>query len=307
MFYKFFKKEYFKLWTRIEEEDSKRFFDKSDYQKIQVNSYKYNTLVEQKLPIYSFKNTASDEKKPLLIHIHGGGWFLSNFESYHSFLASIADSDIDTISFGYRTMKDNVLLNDMIKDIFTFLKWIKINANKLKVSFDNLFLSGDSAGAQLLLLIYAINEDKNLQKLFDVERIDLPIKGIILNHPVNYLDNAAILKKHKLLSRFVFVPSFLQMIFGKHYKNMESYKFSKPEVFIPLIKNKVKTLIVSSSGDELFNEHSYTLFDDLKKNTFNIEFYYEKDINAGHVYNIINPNDEKSKRANERIIDFIKK
>lgn len=92
------------------------------------------------------------------------------------------------------------MLREQVQDIFSFFHWAEVHHEEYGLCMDWVFLTGDSAGAQLALLAYCVNGDRNLQKLFSVAPVEFCVKGLILNHGVCYLN-----------------PGLLEMLYGKGY------------------------------------------------------------------------------------------
>ena len=146
----------------------------------------------------------------------------------------------DVISLDYRLI-DDVLLKDIIFDLFNGLKYIVDNKNTLKVSLNNVYLTGDSAGGHLSLLVSSILNNENLIHHLDLPKPDLKIRATCLNHAVPYTDIAGRLEGHPILTKHVAQPGLIRILYGKNYKSDVFYNLlASPDKYINKDKNKLR-------------------------------------------------------------------
>ncbi|XP_010503506.1 PREDICTED: probable carboxylesterase 12 isoform X2 [Camelina sativa] len=135
------------------------------------------------------KALAADEKLPLLVYIHGGGFIIETAFSptYHNFLtAAVSASDCIAVSVDYRRAPEHPI-SVPFDDSWTALKWVFTHIagsgqedwlNK-HADFSKVVLSGDSAGANIVHHMAMRAAKEKLSP--DLE--DTGISGIILVHP----------------------------------------------------------------------------------------------------------------------------
>ncbi|KAH0922724.1 hypothetical protein HID58_022742, partial [Brassica napus] len=135
------------------------------------------------------KAADTDEKLPLLVYFHGGGFIIETAFSptYHNFLtAAVSASDCIAVSVDYRRAPEHPLPISF-DDSWTSLKWVFTHIagsgpeswlNK-HADFGKVFLAGDSAGANIAhhMAMRAAKEK------LSPELSDSGIFGIILVHP----------------------------------------------------------------------------------------------------------------------------
>lgn len=298
MFYFMFKKIYYKIRDEINAGNKKRLDREVLDKNITVNTYQYKDNLA--FNIYSKDNSSNT----LVIDIHGGGWICGDKDTNRGFCYELAKANFKVCSLDYRLI-DKVTIKEQIEDIFCLFKYLETNKDIFNLKLDNVILTGDSAGGQLALLSYIINERTDLREIFNVDKINFNIKGLILNHSVCNLDLAAKLRGHRLLSKYVSIPGLLRMLYGKGYKNKEIYqKTADPKKYIYKETKLPKILIISSLGDKEYKYQSDILVSLLNEKGKDC-FYYLEQSDAEHVFNIARPNSEEGIKCNLEIINFI--
>ncbi|CAN4079997.1 unnamed protein product [Withania somnifera] len=129
----------------------------------------------------------SKNKLPLLVYFHGGGFSVGSaaWKCYHDFLSTLASKiGIIVMSVNYRLAPEN-RLPDAYDDGYNAITWLKNQAVvhskeqywwSSKCNFSNMFLSGDSAGANIAYHVAVrLNSYNNLKPLY--------LKGLILIQP----------------------------------------------------------------------------------------------------------------------------
>ena len=95
-----------------------------------------------------YKPESENKNLPLIIDIHGGGWVYGDKDLNDEYASYLASKGYNVVTFSYRllTMTN---LKGMVNDIFTFFNHIYKNKDLYKLSFDNVMISGDSAGGRV--------------------------------------------------------------------------------------------------------------------------------------------------------------
>ncbi|MGN0522497.1 MAG: alpha/beta hydrolase [Eubacterium sp.] len=113
------------------------------------------------LDIYYPENMT--DKLPMIIDIHGGGWWYGTKEINKYYCMQLAKKGFVVANINYR-LADKVTLIEQLEDIFACFKWIGENGEKYNADMNNVFLTGDSAGGQFCCLSAQINADASLRK-----------------------------------------------------------------------------------------------------------------------------------------------
>lgn len=133
---------------------------------------------ENLLDIYYKKDATSPQ--PSIINIHGGGWVYGSKEIYQFYCMELAKRGFTVVNINYRLAPESKYpapLED-ISRAFSFL--IKDGA-KYMIDTDNLFMLGDSAGAQLAFQYAVICSNPEYAALFDFTVPDISLRAISLN------------------------------------------------------------------------------------------------------------------------------
>lgn len=296
MLYGFYKFIYNIIKKEMAKNDKKRLakFIKPD--DISKEVYKYN---ENEFNIYR-KNIG-----PLIIDIHGGAFVYGDKDINDPFCCFLANNGYVVSSLTY-TIKGEALLEKQINDIFSYINYLVLNKDNLKLNLNKVILTGDSAGALLCLLFVIINNNEMMLKELNLKKININIDYLILNHSVCYIKDAANLANHKILAKYVAIPGICRMLYGKDYKNDYLYNNTyEAELYINKETKLPKILLISSKGDKDFFNLTIKLYNLLKEKNKDVTLYLETDYKAIHVFNIIEPYSNLGLKCNNYLLDFI--
>ena len=88
-------------------------------------------------------------KYPVIVNVHGGGWFYGDKELYRHYCMKLASYGYAVVNFNYRRSPEYQYPAGFM-DVCHLFEFLAINADKYSFDMDNLYAVGDSAGAQLL-------------------------------------------------------------------------------------------------------------------------------------------------------------
>lgn len=113
------------------------------------------TVPVSRLYLPKLTTTNQNQKFPLLVYFHGGGFCISSpFTSkYHSYLnALVAEANVVAVSVNYRKAPEHPI-PAANQDFWAALQWVVNHGPESWLNehadFEKLFLSGDSAGANI--------------------------------------------------------------------------------------------------------------------------------------------------------------
>ena len=308
MFAQLFRMIYLRTKVQIEAENKKRIAQETLPKGVSCVEYAYIADRDPRhmLNLYKSKSCADTRMSPFVIDIHGGGWICGDKDTNNNFCSHLATEGIVVASPSYRTI-DHCTLKEQIQDIFAVFHWVEIYHREYGLCMDQVFLTGDSAGAQLVLLAYCVNQNSELQALFSVEPVKFLVKGLILNHGVCYLNEAATLPNKRVLSQCFLNPGLLEMLYGKKYAKTQLYlhtacpeKYIHPQTVLPSI------FLITSRGDKAFSYQTLRLYRELTMIGKECKLYCEESTEARRVFNIAYPDCEVGKKCNQAILHFIK-
>ena len=105
----------------------------------------------------------SDDRKPTLLFLHGGGWSSGDKISRSLFLMPYVNAGWCVVTADYRLI-DKASLPHMIGDARAALNWIYDNAGKYKFDTTKIVVSGESAGGHLALMTGFLTSDAAFQE-----------------------------------------------------------------------------------------------------------------------------------------------
>ena len=224
-----------------------------------------------------YPSYAKDTKTlPLMIDIHGGGWIYGDKDLNRFHNAYYASKGMVVLSMSYRLLL-RTNLKGIVQDLFHFFNYIEENNEKLNISLENVLLTGDSAGGHLSLLVNAINQNEDLQKLYEVKPFHISFKMMNLEHPVPFLKEIFIGKGMKIAH-----ASLMGAFFGRNYKKKELYYNSSLDDIID--KSTYPFISIVSSSDDSFKDQTIKTYEEFKKRGVDVSFkFYE---NEPHVFEV---------------------
>ena len=138
------------------------------------NNDKYNLL-----DVYYEKDT--ERLQPTIVSIHGGGYIYGTKEVYKHYCVYLASLGFTVVNFNYH-LAPKAKFPSQLNEINQVMEWISDHAEEHFIDVNNIFLVGDSAGAQMCSHYAAIFANPEFEKLFPFETpMDLKVKAIALN------------------------------------------------------------------------------------------------------------------------------
>ena len=165
---------------------------------------KYGPLAEQLLDVYVPSDTVG--KLPAIVSIHGGGWVYGDKELYQHYCMRLARRGFAVINFTYRLAPEH-RYPAALKDCFKVFEWIKEHHKEYFIDYDEVFITGDSAGAQLALQSIVILTNSEYRMLFDLDvPEDFKVKACGFNCGMYYLFVNSVLKPSDLFMTSDYLP-----------------------------------------------------------------------------------------------------
>lgn len=144
---------------------------------VKRKTYTYKKTKNYKLKLDFYKPTKVKDKTPLIIYVHGGGFsegkrknktitnFANNLTERGYAVASVSYRlTMKELGFGCKTKSEDKIkaFNNASEDISYAVKFILENKSKLKINSEKIILVGSSAGAETVLNLAYIYENKIL-------------------------------------------------------------------------------------------------------------------------------------------------
>lgn len=250
---------------------------------------KYN-LLDLNLP----KNYSG--KLPVIINIHGGGFFYGSKETYQFYCMFLAKQGFAVVNFNYRLAPDYQFPAN-IEDIDHVYNWLFTNAEKYNFDLNNVFLMGDSAGGQMVTQMSAIYTNPEYRHMFGLRNPDFTIRAGATNCGGFITENYhKIPKEPKIM--------YAAGLYFATHQDTATVDLTKLEDYIP---KQMLPLYVMTANKDFVREQSIMLDKFLTEHKIAHEFheYGDADHERQHVFHI-NQKDELAKKCNLDEIRFFK-
>ena len=252
------------------------------------------------LDVYFPEN--SEKLLPIIVNIHGGAYVYGSKEVYRYYGMFMAKQGFVFINPNY-SLAPKFKFPTQLEEINRVFQWIDRTDLRFHMDRNNMFIVGDSAGAQMASQIGTIYSNKQYEKLFSFEfPRRLKIRAIALNCGIYDLLKMSKEPRNKM-------DAFLDYyVLSEIYLGEEG---RKKEPLIDVIGNIGKgyppTYIMSSYYDFL-KEHAEPFYEILRKKGIKsvLKIYgREGDDYMGHVFHC-NLNLEEARRCNIEECNFFK-
>lgn len=120
------------------------------------------------------------DKIPVIVNIHGGGFFYGTKETYQFYCLFLAKQGFAVLNFNYRLAPDYQFPAN-IEDLDKVLTWLEENAEEYQLDLSNVFLVGDSAGGQMVTQYSTIYTNDNYRWLFGLRKPNMTIRAAATN------------------------------------------------------------------------------------------------------------------------------
>lgn len=284
-----------KFWKITERNDDKRIASQTPTPGItQITDIPYmdDSMKEHLLDIYYPENT--EEKLPVIVDIHGGGWLYGYKEINKYYCLKLAEKGFLVASINYRLAR-NFQFIDQIADAFSAFSWLFENLKNYPADMNNIFLVGDSAGGQIVSICAAICKNKKMQEDFGVTP-SLSFKAI-----------GAICPAVDLISPNFMMNVNLKSLLGDKPKENPLYKYMDYENVAYL--GLAPFYIVTANGDFL-KKQAQKLKKVLDRHGVeNVFYYYDETVDGKklpHVFSVVNPYTVPAAKEIQTMTDFFK-
>ncbi len=247
-----------------------------------------------KLDVMYPDSISENDKLPVIIDIHGGGWMYGDKGLNENYCRALADRGYVVFDINYRLVPD-VNVNEQIKDIMSALKWIGENIGNYPCDSNNIMLTGDSAGGMLASYASVLLQSEELRNIFETESADIKLTALVLTSPVSYMKDGG------------WFSVYTKPLWGKDYKNSKTYNYMDFDKILPFAKEMPPTYLITSSGDTLAKKQTLKLYELLKENGVSCELAnYGKEYGKSlpHVFSVLQPFEPAGKDAIDKELEF---
>ena len=249
-----------------------------------------------------FLNESTEGKQPVILEIHGGGFFGGTKETNTAHCQVYAEAGFAVAAPNYTHMPESNF-KIIVQEIFAFLHWVEENADAYRLDTEHVFMSGDSAGGFIVLLTAAVLSSQELQDYYEVTPPSFGIDGYALTCPVT--DLSALAVAYDEGAGFV---GFMAGQMGEavlkdadSFNHADLYQIIDPQTF-PAV------YFITTPTDSNFYADSAKLDAFLTENEVEHTYteYVGTNADLAHVFNVSAPDSEDGQRANEETIAYLK-
>lgn len=249
----------------------------------------------QLLDLYFPKGT--EKPLPVIVSVHGGGYVYGTKEVYAHYCMFLAQQGFAVVNFNYTLAPERKFPNQLIETNMV-MNWLVKNKDRYPVDIENVFVVGDSAGAQLASHYCAIHTNEKFEALFPFcTPKECKIKAVGLNCGLYDITNLEALglpeKEAKGITRDYLGSTLLT---DERLRVLNA------------ITEKFPPAYVMSSEYDFLKGAAQPMYDHLKSKGVETELhiYKSKKIELGHVFHA-NMNLREAKKCNIDECRFFKK
>lgn len=249
------------------------------------------------LDIYSPKGFEK-KKLPLLVEVHGGAYVSCFKEINRQHAQYFASKGFRVVNINY-TLHPEADMRTEMKEIFAIFDWIAAHTDDYGFDVNRVFLTGDSAGGHLVMMVAAIQGCEDSQKYFHIKPFSYGLKGIAATCPL--ADYKELFNQCNPFTKNMRVI-LKNILDDEEYLHHTSYQNFMKEGYPDI-------MILTTPTDYLLYEHTKQIHEymDRKEIVHTYKEYTSKKNILDHVFNVLYPDYEESEKANEDIIAFFKK
>lgn len=248
------------------------------------------------LDVYYPESTQKDDRLPVIIDIHGGGWMYGDKELNKIYCLTLAQKGYVVFNMSYRLYPE-VNVQKQLSDISFCLKWISENLSSYPCDENNIYLTGDSAGGMLAAFTAMLSESEKLREVYGTVDFSLHFNAVALTSPVPRMNGE-------------FPMSFYtKVMLGKGFEKEAWAPYVNLEKLLDF-GEMPPTFMLTSSGDFLARKETRLAAENYRKKgidcqLMDFEKFDGKDL--PHVFPVIYPHNEESQRAIDEMLSFFTK
>ena len=248
------------------------------------------------LDVYVPQEFDKDGKKhPVIIDIHGGGWYYGTKDLNRFFCLHLARKGFIVFNMSYR-LAPKATWSDQVRDCMAALKYISEHMEEYGGDASNVFLTGDSAGGNLSSVCAGICTSKVMQNAFDVEDPGLKVSAVGLTSPATYLDPSA-----GAVWKFYFNS------FNKDFEKEPWYPYLNFDKTIEVCGETYPPTYIVTSIADIVHSAGVRTHKTLKKAGVPVELNDSKNPKLMHVYMVTGADFPEGQAAIDGMTGFFKK
>lgn len=294
-----------KMWTDLKPVDAERVLKQPAAPRVRREScipYAKDNHPLHQLNLY-YPDTFTG-KLPVIIDIHGGGMMYGDKELNQRYCEYLASKGFCVMGMSYRLLPETDL-KGMVQDVFDSMHWLDQCGERRDIDFQNVFLTGDSAGGYLASLVMCIQTSEKLQHIYDVTPVKFGFRAAAISNGVceirDYYAYPAALNKR--IDR-----ELIRMVLGKDGAKATWNGYYNFSDVLPEAQSIPPTMVIGAENDPFFHQ-TCTLIKNLDKHNCPKEILIwkkEDGVHLGHVFHVMHWEWMESKVTNDKMLDFFR-
>ena len=209
-----------------------------------IKDIDYGSNIENGIMDINMHSSDLNEKKPLIVLLHGGGFIGGSKESTAAYARTLASYGYIVANVDYAYAPEHTYPTPIIQ-LNRAIEYLKENAEAFHIDINNVFIAGGSAGAQIASQFAAIQTNDTLAVKMKVNRVlsKEQLKGVILFCGLYNMDNV-------IETGFPWMQEYLWAYTGeKDFKKYE--KLDEISTVKQITESYPPTFITVGNKDEL--------------------------------------------------------
>ena len=230
---------------------------------------------------------------PVILDIHGGGLMYGDKKKLLPYASRLAAKGYLVITLNYR-LAPAVQYKEQVQDILEAYAFLYDRLESFGGDRNNIYLVGDSAGAQLAYYTYLVGQSDKLCALYETQRSPLSVRAMGLISGMFDMKSG---------------PNsiFSSAVLGYEYKDLPYYPYLQPEEVLPF--GKMPPTFVMTEKKDFLRSASVDFARQLTAQGTPCRLRDDRwrlNQSIGHITSVVFPDLPESVRATEDMLDFFK-
>lgn len=233
------------------------------------------------------RRDTENEKKPLFVYIHGGGWVSGITDMRDTYIANWAEKGFFTASIAY-TYAPYKVFPSQLHEIFSALDFIYDHANEWNIDTSKVVFAGESAGGYYIMYAALIATDKSYLDKLGIEfrhRDEFHIDALVSH--CGCFNLSSLIDEDKQQSNFPDMKMFITSFLGKDFDEVKAFlKTPEGELASPKVIDGFPPVFVVRCCRDWLRFEAFDLMDELKAHNVPFGEFEGTGIIGNHAWSI---------------------
>lgn len=273
---------------------------------IYTKKLSYGKEKQQYINTYVRKDL-TQEKKPLLIYIHGGGWISGVMPMRNNYVLEWAKKGYYVASVNY-TYAPQQVYPYQLNEIFSAIDFILDSADNANIDTDNIVLAGESAGGYFITYAGACSKNSAILDKLNIDfrhRDSFNVKAVVSHCGCYNIDRVTDINKKQ--SSFPDVKMMASTFMGMTLAELRSAVAADTQKLIsPVVTSDFPPTFLTWGDKDLLRYEAFDFADELQQNGVPYVLFKSDGVIGLHAWSIVTLF-KKSKICLEETFDFVNK